>query len=202
MVKFCPLYFSVPRNAGRFHASRVSNEGIMIEPENSPESDNAQATEVSQEEVRDVHAGSVQMNQAAAETISASDIQMEMSAAAAVKATNVSAHQSALAAVEATQVLSEQSFTGMVQADKASVSGYTGAVAAGTAEIHYGLTGVVIGNDVHVSDQSRTVLLISKNVQGNVTILMDTRSALIAGLLGGLFGGIMLLLGRMLFKRD
>ncbi len=174
----------------------------MIEPENSPESDESQGTEISEEQVRDVHAGSVHMNQAAAETISASDVQMEMSAAAAVKATNVSAHQSALAAVEATQVLSEQSFTGAVQADKASVSGYTGAFVAGTAEVHYGLTGVVIGNDVHVSDQSRTVLLISKNVQGNVTTLMDTRSALIAGLLGGLFGGIMLLLGRMLFKRD
>jgi hypothetical protein len=34
-----------------------------------------------------------------------------------------------------------------------------------------------------------------------VTTLMDTRSALIAGLVTGLFSGIMLLLGRMLFGR-
>jgi hypothetical protein len=141
------------------------------------------------------------MHQAGAQTISASEIEMEQSAAAAVKATNVTAHQAALGAVEATQVLSEQSLIGAVQAEKASISGFTGAVVAGTAEIHYSLAGVVVGNEVHVADQTRTVLLVSRNVQGNVTTLMDTRSALIAGLLGGLFGGMMLLLGRMLFKR-
>jgi hypothetical protein len=31
---------------------------------------------------------------------------------------------------------------------------------------------------------------------------MDSRSALIAGLVGGLFAGLMLLLGRMLFGRE
>src|SRR5689334_2390875 len=96
--KILPVVFLRPAKCGTV---LLSNEGTMIEPENSPESNESQGTEVSQEEVRDVHAGSVRMNQAAAETISASDIQMEMSAAAAVKATNVSAHQSALAAVEA-----------------------------------------------------------------------------------------------------
>ncbi len=173
----------------------------MIEPNNSPESDESVA-HISETEVQNVQAQSVQMQQAAAQTISASDVEMHQSAAASLKATNVSAHQSALAAVEATEVLSQESFTGMVQADKASLSGYTGAVVAQTAEFHYSVAGVVVGNEVHISDQSRTLLLIGRNVQGNVTTLMDTRSALIAGLLGGLFGGIMLLLGRALFKRE
>jgi hypothetical protein len=173
----------------------------MVESENFPKSDESQVTEISEEQVRDVHAQAINMHQAGAQTISASEIEMEQSAAAAVKATNVTAHQAALGAVEATQVLSEQSLIGAVQAEKASISGFTGAVVAGTAEIHYSLAGVVVGNEVHVADQTRTVLLVSRNVQGNVTTLMDTRSALIAGLLGGLFGGMMLLLGRMLFKR-
>jgi hypothetical protein len=38
-------------------------------------------------------------------------------------------------------------------------------------------------------------------VEGNVTTVIDTRGALIAGLVGVLFAGTMLLLGRMLFGR-
>lgn len=174
----------------------------MTELKNSPELDEPQVTEISEEQLRDVQAQSVGMHQAAAQSISSSEVHMEQSAAGAVKATNVNAHQAALGAVEATQVLSEQSFIGAVQAEKASISGYTGAVAAGTAEVHYSVVGAVVGNEVHVADQTRIVLLVSKNVQGNVTTLMDTRGALIAGLLAGLFSGIMLLLGRMLFKRE
>ena len=173
----------------------------MVEPEDISKYDESQVTNISQEELRDVQANTVQMHQASAETISASDVEMQQSAAAAVKATNVNAHQAALAAVEATQVLSEQSFIGAMQADKATVSGYTGAVAAGTAELHYSLAGVVVGNEVHVADQTRTVFLISRNVQGNVISLMGTRSALIAGLVAGLFSGMMLLLGQALFGR-
>jgi hypothetical protein len=38
-------------------------------------------------------------------------------------------------------------------------------------------------------------------VNGDVNTILDTRGALIAGLTGGLFAGMMLLLGRMLFRR-
>jgi hypothetical protein len=78
--------------------------------------------------------------------------------------------------------------------------GYTGAVVANNAEVHYGITGLVAGNDVH-AEGARTILLIGQNISGNVTPLMDSRSALIAGLTGGLFAGLMLLLGRALFRR-
>jgi hypothetical protein len=151
--------------------------------------------------VQDVHAESVQMHQADADMITADEVHLQQSAAGNVKANRVSANQSALATVNATEVLAEQSFMGYVQAEKVSVSGYTGAVVAGSADIHQSMAAVVLGTDVHVSE-SRTVLLIGRNVQGNVTTLMDTRSALIIGLVGGLFASIMLLLGRMLFMRE
>ena len=80
------------------------------------------------------------------------------------------------------------------------MSGYTGAVVARSAEIRQGITGLVAGNNVRVED-ARTVLLIGRNVTGNVVTLIDSRSALIAGLTGGLFAGLMLLLGKMLFGR-
>jgi hypothetical protein len=89
---------------------------------------------------------------------------------------------------------------GFVQAEKMSAGGYTGVVVAGSAEVHHGLAGVVIGREVHV-EASRTAVLLARNVNGNVTTLFNTRDALIIGLVSGLFSGLMLLLGRVLFGR-
>ncbi|MBI3164621.1 MAG: hypothetical protein HYZ24_08055 [Chloroflexi bacterium] len=94
----------------------------------------------------------------------------------------------------------QDNLTGLVRAERASVNGYTGAVVAGSVAVHNSMVGYVAGTDVHM-EESRTGILIARHVTGNVTTLLDTRSALIAGLVGGLFAGIMLLLGRMLFGR-
>ena len=179
----------------------MQEDGIMNEPKNLPESDESQVTNISHADVKDIHAESVRMHQADAETISAGNVEMTQSGAGNVKATRVNARQSAMAAVDATEVLAEQAALGYVQADKVSISGIAGAVGARTAEVRNALTGVVFGENVHVAESSRTVVLIGRNIHGNVTTLMDTRSALIAGLVGGLFSGIMLLLGRSLFGR-
>ena len=169
----------------------------MFEPQESKES---QVTNISQMDVQSVQAEIVRMHQASAETINASEVELEQSAAANVKASSVSTHQSAMVAVEADEVMSQNSAIGFVEAEKASVRGYTGVVSAQNAEVHYALAGIVVGNDVHV-ESARTILLVGQNITGNVTTVISPRSALIAGLTGGLFGGLMLLLGRMLFGR-
>jgi hypothetical protein len=169
----------------------------MLEPQKSEE---LQVTNISQSDVQTVHAEMVRMHQASAETINANEVGLEQSAAVHVQAGSVNTHQSALVAVESEELLSQNSAIGFVEAQKASVRGYIGLVAAQNAEVQYALAGVVVGNDVHV-ESARTVLLVGRNVTGNVTTLMDSRSALIAGLVGGLFSGLMLLLGRMLFGR-
>lgn len=173
----------------------------MIEPEELPEVDESQVTDISQAEVKSVHAESVRMHQADAELIDAATVQLEQSAAANVKAEKLHAHQSALVTVNAGEVLVEEGAVGYVQAEKVSVSGVTGVVVAGSAEVHHGMAGFVAGRDVHVQE-SRTAVLIARNITGDVTTLLDTRHALIAGLIGGLFAGLMLLLGRLLFRRD
>ena len=173
----------------------------MIEPEELPKVDQSQVTNISQADVQFVQAELVRMHQASAENINADEVELQQSAAGNVKANHVSAHQSAMARVEAGEVLSQSSATGFIQAEKASLSGYTGAVLAGSAEVHHGMAGFVAGREVHVQD-ARTVLLLGQNINGNVTTLMDSRSALIAGLVGGLFSGLMLLLGRVLFGRE
>jgi hypothetical protein len=173
----------------------------MIEPEELPKVDQSQVTNISQADVQSVQAELVRMHQASAENINADEVELQQSAAGNVNANNVSALQSALARCEAGEVLSQSSANGFVQAEKASLSGYTGAVLAGSAEVHHGMAGFVAGRDVHVQD-ARTVLLLGQNINGDVTTLMDSRTALIAGLVGGLFAGLMLLLGRVLFGRE
>jgi len=172
----------------------------MVEPVRSPEFDESQVTNISHSDVKDVHAQMVRMHQADAESITADEVEMQQSAAGNLKATRVSAHQSAMATVDATEVLAEQALLGYVQAEKVSVSGYPAVIVSGSANVHNAMAGIVAGTEINVSE-SRTVFLIGKNINGNVTTMVDQRSALIAGLVGGLFAGIMLLLGRMLFGR-
>jgi len=169
----------------------------MLEPQKS---NDPQVANVSQTDVQTVKAEMVRMHQASAESITSTEIELEQSAAVHLQTSSASTHQSALVAVEAEELLSQNSFIGFLEAEKASVRGYTGAVAAQNAEVHYSLAGVVAGNDVHV-EGGRTILMVVRNISGNVTTMLDSRSALIIGLVGGLFSGLMLLLGRMLFGR-
>ncbi|HJS19152.1 MAG TPA: hypothetical protein VJ785_10395 [Anaerolineales bacterium] len=173
----------------------------MNETNNPPEYDEPQVTNVSQSQVGNVQAKLVRMSQAAAEKITAEEVEMDRSAAADLDASQVSVDRSAIGEVKAADVVSQRSLIGAVQAERASVSGYTGAVIAQNANAQYSLAGVVIGNDVSM-DRSRTVLLVSRNVHGDVTTLMDTRTSMIAGLVAGLFASISLLLGLMLFRRN
>jgi hypothetical protein len=132
--------------------------------------------------------------------MSADEVTLQQSAAGFIKADHVSLNQASAGLVNTAEFLSQESSTGFVRAEKASINGYTGAVLAGSADIQHALVGMVAGQNVHL-DEARTVFLLARTVYGNVTTLMDRRSALTAGLVGGLFAGLMLLLGRMLFRQ-
>lgn len=193
----------VPRRAGRFYAAAIPAARLstrMTEPERLPKSEAPQEIRVSQTEVQDVHAALVRMHLSAAEKVHAEEAALHLSAAGGVRATSLSAHQSALGMLEAEELLSQRSAIGFVRAEKASVAGYTGAVVAERAEVHYGMSAVTVGRDVHL-EGARAVLLLGQNITGNVSTVLDSRSALIAGLTGGLFAGLLLLLGRALFGR-
>lgn len=172
----------------------------MIEPEELPEIESPQVTNISQADVQTIHAELVRMHQADAETIIAQEVELQQSAAANVKAEHFSAHQSAIGMLNAKDVSVEESAVGFVQAEKMSAGGYTGVIVAGSADIQHGMAVFVAGREVHVNE-ARTGILLARNVQGNVTTVLDTRGALLVGLVGGLFAGLMLMLGRVLFGR-
>ena len=173
----------------------------MVGPEINSEFEESQVTNLSQVQVQSVNAQQVNMNQAAAETITADTVMMDRSAAADLNANHVTAERAAMGEVKASDLIAESSLIGYVQAERAGVSGFTGAVIAQSADVRSAAAVAVIANDVNFEESARTVLLITRNVQGNVTTLADTRTALIAGLVAGLFASISLLLGRALFSR-
>lgn len=172
----------------------------MIEPEELPEIDSSQVTNISHADVQTVHAELVRMHEADAENIIAQEVELRQSAAGNVKADRFSAHQSAIGMLSAKEASVEESAVGFVQAEKMSAGGYTGVVVAGSADLQHGMAVFVAGREVHVNE-ARTGILLARNVQGNVTTVLDTRGALLAGLVGGLFAGLMLMLGRALFGR-
>ena len=84
--------------------------------------------------------------------------------------------------------------------ERMSLHGVAGVAVGGSVELNNSYAGVIAGREVS-GEKIESVILFSRKINGNVTTVMDTRSALIAGLVGGLFAGIMLLLGRSLFGR-
>ena len=173
----------------------------MVEPEELPEFESPQVTNVMRADVKSVHAELVRMRQADAEFIRAEEVEMQNSAAANVKANQVATRQSALGMVNATEAKLENTATGIVQAENVSISGYTAVIGAGSADIHHSTVGYLAAQEVHAQDV-RAVVLLARNVNGNVITTLDTRGVVIAGLIGGLFGGLMLLLGRFLIRRS
>ena len=173
----------------------------MVAPEINSESEESRETSLSQVQVETVNAQQVNMEQAAAETINAENVEMDRSAVADLNANHVNASRAAIGELKATDVVADQSLIGYVQAERAGVSGFTGAVIAQSAEVRSSASVAVIANEVRFEESARTVLLISNKVEGNVTTLVDTRTALIGGLVAGLFASIAILLGRALFGR-
>jgi hypothetical protein len=51
-------------------------------------------------------------------------------------------------------------------------------------------------------ERIESLVLLAGRVEGEIHTVVDTRGAVIAGLVGGLFAGLILLVGRIAFRRD
>jgi hypothetical protein len=89
---------------------------------------------------------------------------------------------------------------GAVRAENVVLNGAAGAIIAEHIELGNAYAGWIAGREVK-GEKIETMVLFSPKVEGQVITLMDTRGVIIAGLISGLFAGMMLLLGRGLFGR-
>ena len=159
-----------------------------------------QVTNLEQSSVEVIEAEMVRMYQSAAQEITADEVSMQMAVALDVTAADVTTHESALGLVNAREVDMTNSAAGAIRAENVNVIGQVGIVLAETAHLGNTYAGVVAGGNVH-SETIETLIFLGNHVEGNVQTVVDTRSALIAGTVGGLLAGVVLLIGRLVFGR-
>jgi len=172
----------------------------MTDSNPSSENDQPQVINLSEVDVDTVDAGLVRMHQSSARVIHAEDVELSQGVALEVNAGSLQARQAGLGFAQADVLSVQDGVVVAARAGKVSVNGAAGLVVAGSVEFGNTYAGVVTAREVR-GEKIESIILLSRKVEGNVSTVMDTRGALIAGLIGGLFAGIMLLLGRMLFRR-
>jgi hypothetical protein len=169
------------------------------DPEESVE-ETPQVTNLDTTSVEVIEAEMVRMHQSAAQEITADEVALHQAAAFDVAAAEVSAHESALGLVNAKDVEMTNSGAGAIRAENVNVAGSAGIVMAETVHLGNTYAGVVACDTVR-GEQIETLFLFSGHVEGDVQTVVDTRSALIAGMVGGLLTGTILLIGRLVFGR-
>lgn len=175
----------------------------MPEKKNVPEDieeELPQVTNLDTTRVESVEAELVRMHQSAVQEIKADEVDMHQSAAFDVDASRISAHESALGFINANEVELTNSAAGAIRAANVNVIGQAGFVGADTVHLGNTYAGVVAANEVR-GERIETLILLGNHVDGNVQTVIDTRSALIAGMVGGLLTGIIMLIGRLVFGR-
>lgn len=175
----------------------------MAEKKASPEENvdaAPQVTNLDTTSVEVIEAEMVRMHQSAAQEVTAEEVALQQSAALDVTAAEVSAHESALGLVDAKEVELTNSTAGVIRAGNVNVAGQAGIVLAETVNLEHTNAGVVVGGQVG-GEKIETLFLFSNHVEGDVQTVVDTRGALIAGMVGGVLTGVVLLIGRLVFGR-
>jgi hypothetical protein len=170
-----------------------------IDPEENVE-DAPQVTNLDMTSVEVIEAEMVRMHQSAAQEITADEVDLHQAAALDVTAAEVSAHEAALGFVDAKDVEMTNSAAGAIRAENVNLVGRAGIVMADSVNLGNTYAGVVAGNEVR-GERIETLVLLSNHVEGDVQTVVDTRAALIAGMVGGLLAGVVLLIGRLVFGR-
>jgi hypothetical protein len=166
-----------------------------------PETNDPQVVNLSQANVDSVHAELVRMHQAYAGTVAADDVELSTSAAGGVNAQSVNVHDSLVGGVNAEEAHVWDSVIGGVNGSLVNAQGTIAMVAGQSVTVEGARVGVTAANEVR-GGRVDTVVLLAGRVEGEVHTTMDTRGAIIAGLVAGLFTGLIVLVGRIAFRRD
>jgi hypothetical protein len=195
----CPCLRAVSLPFGRVSCGKISP--AMVEPEELPEFESPQITNVMHADVKSVHAELVRMRQADAEFIRAEEVEMQNSAAANVKGR--SGHSAAV-------------WVGDGERNRGAVRERGGGVRPGRERVGewvYSCTwrakrryssqrGGVSGGEGSPRGGCSHGCPVGAECERKYHYHARYARSVIAGLIGGLFGGLMLLLGRFLLRRS
>lgn len=161
--------------------------------------ENPQVTNLTTSSVDVIEAEMVRMHQSATQEITADEVALNMSGAIDVAAAEISTHESALLLVNAKEVEMVNSAAGAIRADNVNLVGQAGIVLADSVNLGNTYAGLVAGGRVQ-GERIESLIMLGNHVEGDVQTVVDTRGAVIVGLVGGLLTGIILLIGRLVFR--
>jgi hypothetical protein len=169
----------------------------MNEPQTTRNDFEKAVVNIDKETLDVVHAEMVRINQSAVQEITAEETGLTMSASFNTKAMKVIAHESGMALVDADKVEMTNSNAGIVMAEYVNVEGCSGIVLGNSVELGNTNAGFIAGRDVR-AEKIESLVFLGRHVEGDIHAVVDTRGALIAGMIGGLFAGLIVLAGRFL----
>ena len=172
----------------------------MIEDLSELDDAHPQVTNLNQVDTDSVSAELVRMHRSTAMEVRADEVEINKSAVFNVKTDRASAQESALGMARAGEVTMQNSILGMARAENADLRGVSGVIVGGNVTLDHAYAGIAAGRQVR-GEKIESIVLLARHVEGDVQTVVDARGALIAGMVGGLFTGMMLLLGRVLFDR-
>jgi hypothetical protein len=164
----------------------VRPHGVMADKASEKRAATGNEIDVAESRVDAVRAEHVKMHQSAAREVTADNVELQDCAALSIRGSIVDAHQSAVGAVRSNEVTLDQSLAAAIRADSVELNGYAGFVAA--REVR--------------GQQIRALIIRGNKIEGEVRPVFNSRQAVVAGLVGGLFAGLILSLTRVLFRRD
>ena len=168
---------------------------------NQPEdADLPQVVNLSNVSVENVEAELVRTNQTSIQQLNAKEVELHISALGTANTGELQAHDSIVGMVVSQQAEVKDSIVGGVTATTLSLDGVTVLALANSMSIKDMDAIAVAGIEIN-AENIRTGILISLEVKGNVTTVVDGRTVLLAGLAGGIIAGLILLAGKLLFGR-
>ena len=168
---------------------------------NQPEeTDLPQVVNLSNVSVENIEAELVRTNQTSIQQLNADEVELHISAVGNVEAADLHARDSIVGIVVSQQAEVKDSIVGGVRAETLSLDGVTVLALANSMSIKDVDAIAVAGTEIS-AENIRTGILISREVKGNVTTMVDGRIVLLAGLAGGTIAGLILLAGKLLFGR-
>lgn len=150
--------------------------------------------------VNQVNAPVVHADQVAVENIHAEDASLHLGLVGAVYAQRVTGRRVAVGVIETQTALLSETLALAAHADEMTLKGRAVVLSAENVEAENVYAGGVMAANVSAAN-IRTGILLGRNVHGPVETLLDTRGALLAGISAGVVTGLVLLVGKLLFRR-
>lgn len=159
-----------------------------------------QVVNLSQVDVENVRAELVRASQSTIHKLEAEEAEVNGILIGTAATGKLSVRRTAIGAVQTQQAELNDSIVAGVRGEAVSVNGKTGLIVGTQVQAEETNSIVLAGAEIHATN-IRTGIFFGRQVYGNIETLLDARTTLIAGVIGGTVAGLILLAGRMLFGK-